>query len=73
MGFLADRWVMTAIWNSQFALILGAHILAVILALRLTSGGHSSRMAAIAHLPLTALMVGYTVLGLWFLSSPTSF
>ena len=73
MGFLADRWVMTAIWNSQFALILGAHILAVILALRLTSGPHSLRTAALAHLPLTALMVGYTVLGLWLLSSPTSF
>ena len=73
MGFLADRWVMTTIWNSQFALILGAHSLAVILALRLTSGPHSLRTAALAHLPLTALMVGYTVLGLWLLSSPTSF
>lgn len=73
MGFLADRWVMTAIWNSQFALILGAHILAVILALRLTASPHSPRDAALTHLPLTALMVAYTVFGLWLLSSPTSF
>lgn len=69
MGFLTDRWAMTAIWNTQFALILGAHILAVILALRLSPPGLPAR----AHLPLTALMVAYTVFGLWLLSSPTGF
>ena len=45
--------------------ILGAHLLAVVLALKLTGPG----MRAAAHLPLTALMVGYTVLGLWLLST----
>lgn len=69
MGFLTDRWAMTLIWNAQFALILGAHILAVVLALRLSPAGMQARV----HLPLTALMVGYTVLGLWLLSSPTGF
>jgi hypothetical protein len=67
MGFLTDRSVMTLIWNTQFALILGAHILAVILALRLTPAGVQARV----HFPLTALMVGYTVLGLWLLASPS--
>ena len=67
MGFLADRWIMTLIWNAQFTLILGAHILAVILALRLTPAGAQARV----HFPLTALMVGYTVLGLWLLASPS--
>jgi len=67
MGFLTDRWAMTLIWNTQFVLILGAHILAVILALRLTPAGAQARV----HLPLTVLMVGYTVLGLWLLASPS--
>ncbi|WP_022703664.1 hypothetical protein [Pseudorhodobacter ferrugineus] len=67
MGFLTDRWTMTLIWNTQFLLILGAHVLAVILALRLTPEGVQARV----HFPLTALMVGYTVLGLWLLASPT--
>jgi hypothetical protein len=66
MGFLTDQSAMTAIWNAQFAAILGAHVLAVVLALRLAGPG----VRAMAHLPLTALMVGYTVLGLWLLSSP---
>lgn len=67
MGFLTDRGAMTLIWNAQFAAILGAHVLAVVLALQLTQG-QASRLA---HLPLTVLMVGYTVLGLWLLASPT--
>jgi hypothetical protein len=65
-GFLTDPAAMTAIWNAQFAAILGAHVLAVVLAYRLAGPG----VGRLAHLPLTALMVGYTVLGLWLLSSP---
>ena len=67
MGFLTDRGAMTLIWNAQFAAILGAHVLAVVLALQLTQG----QASRVAHLPLTVLMVGYTVLGLWLLASPT--
>ncbi|MFN4171822.1 MAG: hypothetical protein ACK4GW_08720, partial [Pseudorhodobacter sp.] len=67
MGFLADRSAMIALWNTQFALILGAHVLAVILSFRL-AGPH---LPARAHLPLTALMVAYTVFGLWLLASPS--
>ena len=68
-GFLADRWFMTLIWNLQFAAILGAHVLAVVLGLHLSLRSPAAR--PLAHLPMTALMVGYTVLGLWLLSSPT--
>jgi hypothetical protein len=57
--------VMTAIYAAQFVAILGAHLLAVVLALKLTGTG----TRALAHLPMTALMVGYTVLGLWLLST----
>ncbi len=68
-GFLTDRGTMTLIWNLQFAAILCAHILAVVLALKLSARGGPAR--AILHLPMTALMVGYTVLGLWLLASPS--
>lgn len=64
-GFLSNQAVMTAVYSAQFVAILGAHLLAVVLALKLTGPG----MRAAAHLPLTALMVGYTVLGLWLLST----
>ena len=68
-GFLTDQAAMMLIWNLQFAAILGAHVLAVVLALRLS--GRIGQVGAVAHLPMTALMVAYTVLGLWLLSSPT--
>jgi hypothetical protein len=45
-------------------MILAAHVLAVILSLRLAG----PRPAA-AHLPMTVLMVLYTTLGLWLLSA----
>lgn len=66
MGFLSDRESMVVVWNAQFVAILAAHVLAVVLALHLAGPGVRAR----AHLPLTVLMVGYTVLGLWLLSSP---
>jgi len=65
MGFLTDAATMRLIWNLQFALILGAHLLALVLAQRLTPTGTAPR----AHLPMTILMVLYTVLGLWLLST----
>jgi hypothetical protein len=68
-GFLTDRRAITLIWNLQFAAILCAHVLAVILALKLSA--RSGPVRAVLHLPMTALMVGYTVLGLWLLASPS--
>lgn len=66
-GFLTDPRVMPLIYGAQFAAILGAHLLAVVLGLRL-----AGPVRAIAHLPMTGLMVGYTVLGLWLLSTARS-
>jgi hypothetical protein len=63
-GFLTDPQVMPLIYGAQFAAILGAHLLAVVLVLRLAGS-----VRAVAHLPMTGLMVGYTVLGLWLLST----
>jgi hypothetical protein len=65
-GFLADPGAVALVWAAQVAFILGAHVLAVLLALRLAGPAATAQ----AHLPLTVLMVGYTVLGLWLLSSP---
>lgn len=67
-GFLTDPSVMPLIYGAQFAAILGAHLLAVVLSLRLA--GRSG--TALAHLPMTVLMVAYTVLGLWLLSTAKS-
>ena len=58
---------MRLIWDTQFAIILAAHVLAVLVNLRL-----AGPRPAIAHLPMTALMVLYTILGLWLLSTPTA-
>lgn len=67
-GFLTDPAVMPLIYGLQFAFILGAHLLAVLLGLKLA--GQGSRPAA--HLPMTVLMVAYTILGLWLLSTARS-
>lgn len=64
-GFLTDPVTMPLIYGAQFAAILGAHMLAVVLALKLVGQG----ARPLAHLPLTLLMIGYTVLGLWILST----
>lgn len=66
-GFLADRGAMIAVYTAQFAAILGAHLLAVFLALHLVA--RAGVVRAVAHLPMTLLMVGYTVMGLWLLST----
>jgi hypothetical protein len=69
-AFLTDRAAVTAVWNAQFALILGAHLLAVLLGFRLAAP--EGRQAALLHLPMTVLMVLYTVFGLWLLAAPTA-
>ena len=63
-------WV---IWNFQAAAIVGGHVLAVLVAHALAFRLHPSpRAATLSQLPLTVLMVAYTVFGLWLLSTPTA-
>lgn len=66
-----SAWV---VWNMQAGAIIAAHVLAVamahIVAFRLNG---DARRATASQIPLALLMVGYTVLGLWLLSSPTGF
>lgn len=64
-GFLTDPRVMPFLYAAQFLAILGAPLLAAVLGLKLAGQG----AWPIAHLPMTVLMVGYTVPGLWLLST----
>ena len=63
-GFLSVPAVMAAIYAVQFGAILGAHLLAVVLTLRLGGGTRAA-----GHFPMTLLMTGYTVFGLWLMST----
>jgi hypothetical protein len=66
-GFLTDGPTITLIYAAQFAAILGAHLLAVLLVLKLTA--REGVVRASAYLPMTGLMVAYTILGLWLMST----
>lgn len=70
-GFLSTHGGVQAIWIAQFAVILGAHLLAVLLSLKVADRvGQAHRLTA--HLPMTVLMVVYTVFGLWLLAAPAA-
>ena len=69
-GFLSQSQVVWRIWMAQFALILGAHLVAVLLAEQgLRRAG--LRPGFWAQVPMTLLMVLYTCFGLWLLASPS--
>ena len=69
-SFLSDPARVYAVWHAQVALIVGAHVAGVVvahaLALRLAGRGR----ALASQLPMVLLMIGYTALGLWLLSTP---
>jgi len=62
-----------AVWHYQVALIVIGHIIAVyiahLLALRTFNDHHS---AIRSQFPMMMLMVAYTILGLWLLSTPSA-
>jgi len=57
---------MLIIWNLQSFSIVAGHVIAIVLAHKLSGAGNSWR-----DVPMMALMVFYTVFGLWLLSTPT--
>lgn len=66
-----SAWI---VWNLQAGAIIAAHVLAVLMAHVVAFRLHGdARRATVSQIPLALLMVGYTVLGLWLLSSPTGF
>ncbi len=70
-SFLSDRFRVIFIWYAQMMIIVSAHVAGIYvahaLALRLAP---RARTAIIGQVPLTLLMVGYTLFGLWLLSAP---
>jgi len=62
-------WVL---WNLQAGAIIGGHILAVAAARLLAGRLPETSRPFLAELPLTVLMIAYTVFGLWLLSTPTA-
>ncbi len=71
-SFLADHRSVEVIWNLVAGVIVIGHLWAVVLAHAIALRLHDTpRRAANSQVPLAALMVAYTVFGLWLLSTPT--
>lgn len=70
-GFFNRLDTVRLIWLTQAGLVVLGHLWSVLLAhriaLELFPGG---RRAAVATLPLSLFMIGYTFLGLWLLATP---
>jgi hypothetical protein len=69
---LTNHASVTLVYNLQVGGIVVVHVMAVVVAhfLALRRSG-SARQAILGQIPMTGLMIGYTVFGLWLLSSPT--
>lgn len=69
-SLVTDPARVSLVWHLQVTLIVAAHVLGVVVAhaLALEAGG---RGPVRGQLPLVVLMLGYTLLGLWLLSTPT--
>ncbi|GAA0235192.1 hypothetical protein [Haladaptatus pallidirubidus] len=61
---------LSAFWASQVILIVAGHLAAVVAA-HYVALERTNRVGR-AHLPLTALMIAYTVLSLWIISRPVA-
>ena len=72
-SLLSDPSWVYAIWHVQVAVIVAAHVAGVAIAhallLRLVGRAAAT---ALSQLPMLALMIGYTMFGLWLLSAPTA-
>jgi hypothetical protein len=72
-SFLAHHSTVRAMWNVQVAGIVTAHVAAVFVAHAIALRRHASvRGAAASQIPMTLLMIGYTVFGLWLLATPVA-
>ncbi|RWA71860.1 hypothetical protein [Mesorhizobium sp.] len=61
------------LWNCQAGVIIVGHVLAVLVAHGLAWRMHpQASRAALSQLPLTLLMIAYTIFGLWLLATPTA-
>jgi hypothetical protein len=72
-SLLTNHHSVRVIWNLQVAAIVAAHVLAIAIAhlLALRSAANP-RQAVLSQAPMTALMIAYTLFGLWLLATPAA-
>jgi hypothetical protein len=71
-GIVAGASSAWWLWNIQAGAIIAGHVLAVLVAHGFAWRLHPRPAgAALSQLPLTLLMIAYTVFGLWLLATPT--
>ncbi|MER8429047.1 hypothetical protein [Mesorhizobium caraganae] len=72
-GIVAGADSVWWLWNVQAGIIIAGHMLAVLVAHGLAWRLHPvPSRAALSQLPLTVLMIAYTIFGLWLLATPTA-
>jgi len=72
-SFLNTRESVALIWQVQSGAIILGHVIAVCVAHRMALDlWGDARRAAIGQIPLSVLMVAYTVFGLWLLAQPAA-
>ena len=72
-SFLTHHASVEIIWYAQTGAIVAAHVAAVVVLHALAGESRRGRLAPIlGELPLTVLMIGYTLFGLWLLSTPVA-
>lgn len=69
-AFLTIPETVRLIWNVQFGLVVGAHVLAIMLAFRLDDAD-CKPVKPLVHAPMGVLMIAFTVFGLWLLTTAT--
>lgn len=65
-----DHDTITLIYNFQTLVIVLAHVVAVSLAHRLAGDEDPGSNSLLPQVPMTLLMIAYTIFGLWLLSTP---
>ncbi|WP_296746803.1 hypothetical protein [Mesorhizobium sp.] len=72
-GVVAGAQSAWWLWNIQAGVIIAGHVLAVLVAHGIAWRLHRQpSRAALSQVPLTLLMVAYTIFGLWLLATPTA-
>jgi hypothetical protein len=73
VSFLADFDSVSIIWKLQAAAVVGGHLLALAIAHMIAVQRYgATRAAFVGQIPLAALMVAYTLFGLWLLAAPNA-
>lgn len=69
-SFLSEYYAVRLIWHLQIAVIVIVHVMAVSIAHMIALRQTGERGAAVlSQIPMTLLMIGYTLFGLWLLST----